>query len=255
MAAAVQGKFVVDLRLDGYHFSLVANNGQLLYESIGFASEDSVIKGMDTFKKACDENDFFIYQDKFGRFRYVLSKRYTGENYVNRSQCEKVIASVQRFAKNSVIAPYTADPEREAAYAEARASIKSGKDIDWDAVNAEEITPLGKFEVEEEEDGYHFSLIANNGQLMFYSRSYTTEKGCVDGIRTFQRAAYIGNFIVDTDKFGKFRFILRSGSGIVVYVGESYTTKDQAQKSAESVRKFARSARIVFPVHIGGLKD
>ena len=244
---AVLGKFIIDLRLDGYHFCLLANNGQLLYDSTGFASEEGVMKGIETFKKACEGNDFVIYQDKFGRFRFVLNKRYIGEDYKERAQCEKVTASVQRFAKDSVVVPYTPDPEKEQAYAEAKANAKTGKDIDWEAVKNEPVAPSGKFEVEEEGDGYHFSLLANNGQLMFYSRSYATEKSCVEGIRTFQKAAYIGNFIIDQDKFDRYRFVLRSGSGVIVYIGESYTTRDRALKSVESVKKFARSATIVFP--------
>ena len=240
----VQGKFEIHLKTDGYRFYLIANNGQLLYESTGYTSPSGAEAGIETFKKAVKSGSFIVDKDKFGRFRYFLNKRYAGENYTTKASCESSIESVKHFSLNSVVIPYEQDKEAEERYNE----YKSQKTpiIDWNAVEEEEkqIKPSGKFEIVESEGGFRYYLLANNGQLLISSNTYASSASAKDGIKNFKKAVYLGKFYVDEDKFGRFRFILRGGNFSTVYIGESYTTRTACEKIINSVKKFTKSAVI-----------
>ena len=72
---------------------------------------------------------------------------------------------------------------------------------------------MGKFEIVKEEDGeYSFYLLANNGQILYSSRFYASEVACRKGVDSFKRAAYVGNFFVDRDKFGNYRYVLKTSA-------------------------------------------
>lgn len=246
----VVGKYEFDLSTDGYRFYLLANNGQVLYESIGFTSMEGALVGIDTFRRAVVGGNFAVISDKYKRYRYVLNRKYYGENYDSRSQCEKCVESVKRFAPDAVVTDYTPTEEQVAAFAAAKAALRTVKDVDWDAVEATEAaTPkLGKFEISREEDKeYRFYLVANNGQVLYTGKNYQKLCQCLAGIKSFKRAVYVGNFSVDEDKFGRFRYILKNIGVAPAFMGESYTTRAQCESSIESVKKFVVSAEIRLP--------
>ena len=238
------GKIEYDLRIDGYHFYVLASNNQLMFDSQGFASLDTAMSGFETFKNALSKDVASVYEDKNGAFRFIINKRYVGEGYKTRAQAEKAIQSVKNFALNGVVQEYVEDPEEKKAYEEAKKAMKKGTGVNWDEALAIPEKTLGKFTVNYIEDrGYYFALLANNGQILFTSRFYASADSCEDAIVTFKKAAYLGNFFIDSDKFGNFRFILKGTNS--VYVGESYKSKDSAISSSESVQKFAKSAKII----------
>ena len=75
------------------------------------------------------------------------------------------------------------------------------------------------------------------------SMAFTSEAGAKGGIETFKKAADPGFCVVDEDKKGKFRFILRASSrSHTRYFGESYNTRQSAENSVHSVRAFAQNA-------------
>ena len=89
------------------------------------------------------------------------------------------------------------------------------------------------------------SLKANNGQLLLESTGYTTEAGAKAGIDTFKNAVEVGEFHIDPDKNGNFRFILRASSrSQMLYLGESYSTRQSAENAVGSVKNFAPRAII-----------
>jgi uncharacterized protein YegP (UPF0339 family) len=241
------GAIEFDLRVDGYHFSIYANNKQLMFESQGFASEDSVKSGFETFKNTILDPKVFasVYQDKKGLWRFIIAKRYVGECYKTRPQAEKAIESVKKFTKLGTIVDYEFDQEKEDEYKAAKKKFNRGTGVDWDTVLKVGKTS-GKFTITGREDrGFFFALYANNGQLLYGSRYYASEDTCSDAIVTFKKAAYLNNFFIDKDKFDNYRFVLRGANAGITYLGESYRTKDAAQSAAESVRKFALSAKII----------
>ncbi len=244
--AKAVGKYEFELEVDGFHFYLVANNGQVLFDSPSFTTLVGALKGIETFKKTVAEGEFVVRVDKYDRYRFVLARKYYGENYTTKDQCQKSVESVKNFANNARIIRYTPTKEALATFEAAKVSKRTPDEIDWKAVEKlEASTPkMGKFEICKEGDQLAFYLLANNGQILYSSRSYATEAACRKGIESFKRAAYVGNFFVDRDKFGNFRYVLKNIGSAPAFIGESYDNKPQCEKIIESVKKFIVSATI-----------
>ena len=244
--AKAVGKYEFNLEVDGYHFYLIANNGQVLFDSPSFTTLLGAINGIKTFKKTVASSEFDIKVDKYKRYRFILANKYYGENYTTREQCQKCAESVRNFANNSRIIRYK--PEREAliAYETAKITKRSADDVDWNAIaRAEAAAPKkGKFEICQENGEYCFYLLASNGQILYSSRFYANENACRKGIESFKRAAYVGNFFVDCDKFGNYRYVLKNIGSAPSFIGESYDNKPQCEKIIESVKNFIVSATI-----------
>ena len=244
--AKAVGKYEFELEVDGFHFYLIANNGQILFDSPSFTTLLGALKGIETFKKTVAEGEFDIRADKYNRYRFVLARKYYGENYTTKDQCNKCAESVKNFANNARIIRYTPTKEALAAFEAAKISKRSPDDIDWKAIEKIEAdtAKMGKFEICKESDQYAFYLLANNGQILYSSRLYATEAACRKGVESFKRAAYVGNFFVDRDKFGNFRYVLKNIGSAPAFIGESYDNKPQCEKIIESVKKFIVSASI-----------
>lgn len=244
----VLGKYTIQLTMQGYCFTLSANNGQILYESFGYTTVEGAAIGIDTFKKSVAAGKFNVSGDKYGRYRFILNKRYQGPNYPSKLACEKAIKSVEKFASNSKIVIVDPTEEELQAYNEVVQASKKSKDVDWDTLSKEyaELPRLGTFEISLNDNGlYQFCLLANNGQILYTSVLYATQATVKKAIENFRKAACLGTFFVEMDKYKRFRFILRV-SNTVTYIGESYTTKASALNSIESVKNFVKTARIIF---------
>ena len=244
--AKAVGKYEFELEVDGFHFYLVANNGQVLFDSPSFTTLVGALKGIETFKKTVAEGEFAIRADKYDRYRFVLARKYYGENYTTKDQCQKCAESVKNFANNARIIRYTPTKEAVAAFEASKVSKRTPDEIDWKAVEKLEAnTPkMGKFEICKESDQYAFYLLANNGQILYSSRYYANEAACRKGIESFKRAAYVGNFFVDRDKFGNYRYVLKNIGSAPAFIGESYDNKPQCEKIIESVKKFIVTATV-----------
>ena len=244
--AKAVGKYEFELEVDGFHFYLVANNGQVLFDSPSFTTLIGALKGIETFKKTVAEGEFVIRSDKYDRYRFVLARKYYGENYTTKDQCQKCAESVKNFANNARIIRYTPTKEALAAFEASKVSKRTPDEIDWKAIEKMEAdTPkMGKFEICKESDQFAFYLLANNGQILYSSRCYASESACRKGIESFKRAAYVGNFFVDRDKFGNYRYVLKNIGSAPAFIGESYDNKPQCEKIIESVKKFIISASI-----------
>ena len=241
------GKYEFDLEVDGFHFYLIANNGQMLFDSPSFTTLIGAINGMKTFKKAVAEGNFEVKVDKYNRYRFILARKYYGENYTTKDQCQKCVESVKNFASCAKVIRYNPTKEAIAAYEAAKNSKRTPDDIDWRAVERAEATAqkMGKFEIYREDDKHYcFYLLANNGQILYSSRYYASEKACREGITSFKRAAYVGNFFVDRDKFGNYRYVLKNIGSAAAFIGESYDNKPQCEKIIESVKNFIVTATI-----------
>ena len=114
------------------------------------------------------------------------------------------------------------------------------------AVEAEDDKPkvVGKYIISSTNDYYQYSLYANNGQLLYESRAYATLNSCKAGIDTFKKNIVSGEYRIDVDKNGGYKYIFKKGNSI--YIGESYRTAKAAENSAESVKRFALISNIVI---------
>ncbi len=103
------GKFVIIKNDDNstrpYHFRLLANNGQILFESESYKTKpksNSII----AFKKVCVIENFEIDMDKANNWRYKLyNNAHTvigvGESYSTKQGCENSVQSVIKFAESA----------------------------------------------------------------------------------------------------------------------------------------------------------
>ena len=241
------GKYEFSLEVDGYHFYLIANNGQVLFDSPSFTTLLGALNGIRTFKKTVIDGDFKVKVDKYNRYRFILARKYYSENYTTKDQCQKCVESVKNFANNSRILFFTPTKEELKAFETAKNAKRSPDDIDWKAVAEAEAKAqkMGRFEISEEGSDYCFYLLANNGQILYASRYYANENACRKGIESFKRAAYVGNFFVDRDKFGNYRYVLKNIGSAPAFIGESYDNKPQCEKIIDSVKNFIVTAAIV----------
>ena len=113
------------------------------------------------------------------------------------------------------------------------------KDIDMNETAATVMGKkvVGKYVIDANEDFYQFSLYANNGQLLYESREYATLATCKSGIETFKKNVAECDYRIAQDKNGNWKYIFRKGNSI--YIGESYSTEQSAENSAESTKRFA----------------
>ena len=91
-------------------------------------------------------------------------------------------------------------------------------------------------------DLYQFYLYANNGQLLYESREYASLNSCKGGIATFKKNVADCEYRIDVDKNGGYKYIFKKGNSI--YIGETYSTAKAAERSAESVKRFAQVSEI-----------
>ena len=235
------GKYEIVKKNGSFYFLLKANNGQLLLESSGYTTEQGAKKAIETFKNAVESGEFNVDEDKNGNYKFILraSARsqmlYHGETYGTRQSAENAIGSVKNFAFRAVI----------------RRAEELDVDDGGDVSAIVETKPLkesdhkigGKYEIVERNGSFFFLLKANNGQLLLESPAYTTEQGAKNGIESFKKAADSGIYTIDKDKNGNFRFILRASTRTQLrYFGESYSTRQSAENSVNSVRAFAQKA-------------
>lgn len=242
----VFGVYEVVLAIDGYRFCLFANDHTLLFESAGYASAEGVLSGIDAFRAAASEDACSIVEDKFGRFRFVYNKRFQSDVFADKAACSLAAEAIKQFApdaKRHIKAPSAEEVE---AYKATRRGQRTAADINWKQIAEveENAVKMGQFEViKEDENGFRFVLSAN-GQILFTSPLYTTAGGAMGGITPFKRAVYIGNFYIDKNQFGRYRYMLR-GAGTLMYAGESCDTKAQAENASQFVQRIVVSANVL----------
>ncbi|MCR4726373.1 MAG: DUF1508 domain-containing protein [Clostridia bacterium] len=238
------GKYEILERNGSFYFLLKANNGQLLLESPSYTSEQGAKNGIETFKKAVDGGIYTIDEEKNGSFRFVMrastrsQMRYYGESYSTRQSAESSIQSVKNFAQNAII-KVVENTDQDAVAANDSATV-----FVPDPITEKSYKAGGKYEIIElNPNNFHFLLKANNGQLLLESPSYTSEQGAKNAIETFKKAVETGIYTIDEDKNGNFKFILRASTRSQIrYFGESYSTRQRAESSVNSVRSFAAKA-------------
>ena len=242
----VSGKIeLCNSNLGGFNYILRANNGQLLYESKSYKTVASCEDAAKSFVDAVEIGMFSIRVDKFDRYKFILKSNtsnniiYVGESFDNKRSCENNIESVKNFAASSEIvdmtqSDFTADFTPYVISDEVKDKVENNNGV------------VGKWEISQEDGAkknspYVFLLYANNGQLLYESRDYKNYTGCRNGLETFRKAIKEGEFIIDPDKSGRFKFILRNtaNGSLMEYIGQSYATKSACAEGIDSIYRFA----------------
>lgn len=132
-------------------------------------------------------------------------------------------------------APAKKAPAKKKAEAKVEEPVEENDDADKPKV-------VGKYTIEDTGYAYQFHLYANNGQLLYESREYASLNSCKGGIATFKKNVADCEYRIDVDKNGGYKYIFKKGNSI--YIGETYSTAKAAERSAESVKRFAQVSEI-----------
>ncbi|MGI6228663.1 MAG: DUF1508 domain-containing protein [Christensenellales bacterium] len=239
------GKYVVS-RLDNdrekFKFSLFASNGQVLYISKGYASKESCIAGIDSFKRAVEEGEFSVDNDKSGRVSFRLtrgSRIYSGETVKTESTVLNTIESVKRFASSETVKDIS-DEEPEC---EAEVTAYAYKP---ETPYGEENAEGGRYVIEKnassDKPKFKFYLKSANNQVIYESREFASKASCKNGIETFKNAVYMGRFAVEADKSGRFNYVIETKTAR--YQGETVKARSTAENAIEAVRRYAATSVI-----------
>ena len=113
---------------------------------------------------------------------------------------------------------------------------------------------MGQFKVKKtSNDGYAFTLVANNHEVIGVSQTYKTMTSLKNGIESVRKNAdaeiedqtlqkfeekKCPKWEIFTDKAGDFRFRLKASNGeIILAASEGYGTKSSAKNGIDSVRR------------------
>ena len=132
-------------------------------------------------------------------------------------------------------APAKKAPAKKKAAAKVEEPVEENDEADKPKV-------VGKYTIEDTGYAYQFHLYANNGQLLYESREYASLNSCKGGIATFKKNVADCEYRIDVDKNGGYKCIFKRGNS--VYIGETYSTAKAAERSAESVKRFAQVSEI-----------
>lgn len=99
----------------------------------------------------------------------------------------------------------------------------------------------GKFVLKRSGDGFMFSLLAGNGQVVLTSERYTSKDGALNGIRSVMTNA-------DDDRYAMndagTHFTLKAANGQVIGSSETYSSPAAAREGTQAVKRAADSAEI-----------
>lgn len=233
------GKWIIKEKGEGEFVAyLYANNKEIMLTSETYSSPDGAKKGIATIRKnaAIDEN-FTYYRDKNKNYFFKLKTSKNrllcaGETYANKSACLKSIESV----KNFVDSPLAEKIEKDVTI------------INYTPGQDEAYTPRknsGKWVISElDDETFIAQLFASNGELLLSSESYASYSSAKDAVENITQNGLNGNFIIDSDKKGRFFFKIRNAQKLTLCVGETYSQLTACQSAIESVFGFLKTAKL-----------
>ncbi len=232
------GKWTIKEKGEGEYVAyLYANNKEILLTSETYSSADGAKKGIGTIKKYAKEDCFVAYRDKNGNHYFKLKtpkNRFlcSGETYANKTACLSSIESVKKFVdsplsptieKDLTVIRYTPKPIDELA----------------------EKKYSGKWTINSTDGQYMAQLFASNGEMLLSSEAYASYSSARDAAKNITENGLEGNFIVDSDKKGRYFFKLRNSQKLVLCVGETYSQLSACLAAIDSVRGFLKNAKLV----------
>lgn len=233
------GKWIIKEKGEGEFVAyLYANNKELMLTSETYSSPDGAKKGIATIRKnAAIDDNFTYYRDKNKNYFFKLKtskNRFlcAGETYANKSACLKSIESV----KNFVDSPLAEKIEKDVTV------------INYTPMQDETYVPRknsGKWIISKLDDETYFAqLFASNGELLLSSESYASYSSAKDAVENITQNGLNGNFIIDSDKKGRYFFKIRNAQKLTLCVGETYSQLTACQSAIESVFGFLKTAKL-----------
>ena len=238
-AKTAVGKWIIKEKGDGEFVAfLYANNGEIMLTSEIYTSEESARAGIDTISKNVDGGTFVNYKDKNKTYYFKLKSvknriLCVSETYKSEALAESAKESVKRF----VSSPVQSGVEKDITVIK---YVLPKKEEPVDTRSAYS----GKWKIEKDGDTYMAKLFASNGELLLNSESYVSYASAKSAISTIVTNGVAGNFIIDSDKKGRYFFKLRSAQKATLCIGETYAKLDSCQSAIESVRRFLKTAKL-----------
>lgn len=239
-AKTAVGKWIIKEKGDGEFVAfLYANNGEIMLTSEIYTSEESARAGIDTIRKNVDGGTFVNYKDKNKNYYFKLKSvknriLCVSETYKSEALAESAKESVKRF----VSSPVQSGVEKDITVIK---YVLPKKEEPVDTRSAYS----GKWKIEKDGDTYMAKLFASNGELLLNSESYVSYDSAKSAISTIVTNGVAGNFIIDSDKKGRYFFKLRSAQKATLCIGETYAKLDSCQSAIESVRRFLKTAKLI----------
>ena len=233
----VAGKWMVKEKGEGEYVAfLYANNKEVLLTSETYSTVDGAKKGVATIQKNATDENFAVYKDKNKHFYFKLKNSKNrflcvGETYPNRNACLNSIESVKKF----VDSPISDAVEKD---------ITLIKYVPTPEDKLPQKKYSGKWIIKEEDGEYTAELHASNGELLLSSESYASYASAKDAIENISQNGIAGNFIVDSDKKGRYFFKLRNATKVTLCVGETYSQLQACLSAIDSVRSFLKTAKL-----------
>lgn len=233
----VAGKWMIKEKGEGEYVAfLYANNKEVLLTSETYSTVDGAKKGVATIQKNATDENFAIYKDKNKHFYFKLKNSKNrflcvGETYPNRNACLNSIESVKKF----VDSPISDAVEKD---------ITLIKYVPTPEDKLPQKKYSGKWVIKEEDGEYRAQLHASNGELLLSSESYASYASAKDAIDNIRQNGIAGNFIVDSDKKGRYFFKLRNATKVTLCVGETYSQLQACLSAIDSVRSFLKTAKL-----------
>ena len=234
------GKWIVKEKGEKEYVAfLYANNGQIILTSETYSTADGAKAGIQTIQKNvlndnfqlyCDKNRHYYFKVKTSQNRFLCA----GETYSTKKSCENAKDSVKRFVSSPV------NEEVEQDLTVIRYEVPANDEEPKARKGFE-----GKWLINGIDDMFMAQLYASNGQLLLSSEAYTSYEGAKSAINNIKSNGISGNFIIDSDKSGRFFFKLRNAQKSTLCVGETYAELSSCQSAIESVRRFLKTAKLV----------
>ncbi|MCR5348245.1 MAG: YegP family protein [Bacilli bacterium] len=234
------GKYEVFPEAGFFKYRLKANNGEILVVSNPYKTKESALAGIETLKKNIPLGNAKIITDKngFGQFRIFTGNDsrlvVAGEIYPTALRAENALNSTMKFYDTDRVNVLDEIPESEHR--------------EWGAFN-DQIQPAanGKIAIEAGEDGkYTASLFANNGELLFATTTYATKASLKKALDNIKEKLIKGETMtIAKDKQNRYQFRLYSDNGMLLLMGQTYPSRDAAEKALRSTRNFIGDAKIV----------
>ena len=237
----VLGKYEVYPEEGEFKYRLKANNGEILIVSNGYSSRAGAKSGIETLKKNVEGGVIRIVTDKNGysQFRIFNANEarliVSGEFYKTKDRAESASNSVKRFYATEKIVDLDEIPNNER------------REWIYEAAK-EEDKENGKLELfKDDTDKWLARLLASNGEILFVTaNNYASKSGLLEAIENIKGA--IGEkdaFRILKDKQDRYQFVVESGNGSILVLGETYASAESAKNAAVSVLSFMDKAEVV----------
>ncbi len=233
-APRYQGKYVITKDNEFFRYQLKASNGQSLIVSEPYMSEKGCRDGIETIKRNLTDGIIKVDADKHNLYFFTLCNKQNrilcqSASYTSKATAQGASESFMKFAGTDNI---VFDEE-----------ASSGLTTEIAHVDYEE-KDTGHFEIEKDDHGYIYVLVAANGVKIVTSQDYSSISSCKEALERFKDACYSGQFLIVKDKNANFQFRLYNSAMRLVVAGEMYSSKAQVNNTIASIKSYAKLAQL-----------